>query len=348
MNRMMEQFLRDLPAAGAVAWVEGRTGELRHAVQGFADLATGRLMALDSMFWVASMTKPITATATMIALDDGLVDLDEPVTTYLPDFTPGILTLDSAHSRVEVTAPRRPITVRDLLSHRSGLPFVSPIDHPTFDLSPIAVNVAACALAPLAAEPGERFIYSNAGFNVVARVLEAVSGLSFEDYLQTRLLDPLGMTDTTFWPSEEQVARLALTYRGSPDGLETIPVEQVRYPLTDRTNRFPFAGGGLFSTTADMARFGRLSLAEGAVEGTQIVSPASIREMLTNQQPDGDRYGLGWSIDSDDSVIHGGAYGTELRVDRVRGFVSVWMVQVAGRRFPVMPDRAIAVLGALA
>lgn len=161
--------------------------------------------------------------------------------------------------------PAHPITMREVLSHMSGLPFQSALETPTLDSLPLAVAVRSYAMTPLQSEPGTRYQYSNAGINTAARVLEVVSGMKYEDFMQQRLFAPLGMKDTTFWPNAEQVARLASSYRpnAAKTDLDAFPVSQLIYPLTDRARRFPMPAGGLFSTAQDTALFCRMMLRGG-------------------------------------------------------------------------------------
>src|SRR5262249_11286613 len=148
--------------------------------------------------------------------------------------------------------PGHPITVKNVLSHTSGLPFGSPIEKPTLDRLPLADRVHSYAMLPLDFEPDTKYQYSNAGINTAARIIEVISGQAFEEFLDERLFRPLGMKDTTFWPTSEQVARLAKSYKpGSGNkGLEKTTITQVHYPLTDRSQRYPMPAGGLFSTAA--------------------------------------------------------------------------------------------------
>ena len=310
---------------GSVRAVASSDGILSIVADGYADLATQTPMRDDSLFWIASLSKPITATVVMMAVDDGALDLDAPVTDYLPDFRPPVVSIrdDGAVSSHE---PATPITLRTLLNHTSGLPFASPVETPTYDLIPLATRVRAYALSPLVSPPGAAYLYSNAGYNVAARVLEVVTGSPFETVLTERLLEPLGMNDTTFWPAPAQIARLATAYRYSPDGPpEPQLISQLRYPLDDRVGRFPLAGGGLFSTAADVASFCRSFLG-----GRPLLSAAAIEQMTRPV----DGYRLGWAVDAEGAFGHGGAYGTVMRIHPTLGRATVWMIQQAPSATP--------------
>jgi CubicO group peptidase (beta-lactamase class C family) len=202
------------------------------------------------------------------------------------------------------------MTVRMTLSHMSGLPFFPgmPIDKRS-----IAELAHLAATTPLAADPGERYAYSNWGIDVAMAVVEKVAGRSFAAVMKERILDPLGMKDATFVPSEEQMTRLAKSYRLS-DNLKPreIKIAQFRYPYTDPT-REPEGGGGLFGTADDLCRFFRMLAAGGtAPDGRRILSEQAVREMTRRQTPDRPKitsYGFGLNV-KPNFVGHGGAYGT--------------------------------------
>jgi CubicO group peptidase (beta-lactamase class C family) len=291
---------------------------------GFADVEANTSMKSDALFWIASQSKPMTAAAVMMLVDEGKLKLDEPVETYLPELKE--LKLKNGER------PKTPVTLRRLLSHTSGMAFRSAREQPTLDLFPLAEGVASYAATPLEYEPGTKYQYSNAGFNTAGRIVEVVSGMPYETFIQQRLFDPLGMTDTTFWPSDEQVARLAKSYKpnAAKDGLEALAITQLKYPLTDPARR-PMPAGGLFSTTGDVARFLQMMLNGGASGGKRVLSEAAVGEMTRRQTPETlkDSYGLGFATNSS-GFGHGGAYATNMWVDTRRGLVFVYHVQHAG------------------
>lgn len=251
--------------AGAVTLVATRDRVLDVTTVGYADVAARKPMQPDNLFWIASMSKPMTGLAVMMLVDEGKIRLEDPVEKYLPEFKGQKLAEKKDGKQVGLKDPARPITVRDILCHTSGLPFKSPVEQPTLDALPLADAVKSYAKEALLFEPGTDFLYSNAGINTSARILEVVSGQRYEDFMDERLFKPLGMKDTTFWPNQEQVSRLALSYKPGKDGqgLEPLTVTQLHYPLTDRAKRFPMPAGGLFSTAADVAVFGQMVLNEG-------------------------------------------------------------------------------------
>ena len=204
--------------AGAVTLVADKDKILSQNAVGYADIAASKPMTTDALFWIASQSKPITATALMMLVDEGKVALDDPVEKYLPEFHHQWLTVEHDNAHILLKQPKRPITVRDILSHTSGLPFTSAAEQPTLDLLPLRVGVLSYAMTPLVFEPGSKYQYSNAGINTAGRIIEVESGMPYEEFLETRLFRPLGMNDTTFWPSSEQVSRLAKSYKPGKNG----------------------------------------------------------------------------------------------------------------------------------
>jgi CubicO group peptidase (beta-lactamase class C family) len=329
----VKPFLDKHKLAGAVTLVADKDKVLAADAVGSADLAAKRPMTPDALFWIASMTKPMTAAAVMMLVDEGKVKLDDPVAKYLPEFKDLWVAVERDDAHVLLKRPKRTVTVRDVLSHMSGMPRNSPVESPPpFDTLPLRDRCRAYALTPLQSEPGEKYQYSS-GINVAGRVVEVVGGKPFAEFLDARLLDPLGMADTTFWPTEAQAKRLATAYKWSADetGLDAATIPQLTHPLTDRHARHPLPSGGLFSTAADCATFCRMVLNGGTLNGKRYLSEAAVKEMTRRQTPDTvkESYGLGWMVGSG-FFGHGGAFGTNMTVDPGRGLVTVFLVQHAG------------------
>lgn len=328
----LQPFVDRQTLAGAVTLVANKDRVLSIEAVGFADVAAKKSMRPDALFWIASQSKPITATALMMLVDDGKVKVDDPVEKYLPEFRGQWLAVYQDQDSVLLKRPKRPITIRDILSHTSGLPFRSAMEEPTLDLLSLRDAVKSYAMTPLKFEPGTRYEYSNAGINTAGRIIEVVSGMPYEEFLDKRLFGPLGMKDTTFWPNEEQLGRLAKSYAPNADktGLAATTVTQLKYPLSDR-KRQPMPAGGLFSTAADVGRFCQMILGEGMFEGKRYLSEASVKQMTSKQTGDAvpQGYGFGWSTGGG-SFGHGGAYSTNMNIDTKRGLITVWMVQHAG------------------
>jgi CubicO group peptidase (beta-lactamase class C family) len=342
LSEVLRPYVERHALAGAVMLVVSSNRILSLEAIGYSDVSAKKLMEVDTLFWIASVSKPITATAVMMLVDGGRVRLDDPVEEYLPEFAPQIIALVSGGSQVVLQRPQHAITVRHLLSHTGGLSFASSIEFPTLDLYPLATRVQSYALQPLLFEPGSDWSYSNAGINTAARIVEIVSRMPFQEFLQERLFAPLGMKDTTFWPTRAQLARLAKSYKPNSAGtdLEETVVTQLRYPLTDRAHRYPMPAGGLFSTAGDLARFCQMILNGGSLGNELYLKEASIQEMSRGQLDAGafknipsvygNAYGLGWFLGPAGVFGHPGAYSNDIRVDPVHGIATAWLVQHAG------------------
>jgi len=335
---VLQPFVDSRTLAGAVTLVASKDKVLSLQAVGYADLAANKPMRTDALFWIASESKPMTATALMMLVDQGKVGLADPVEKYLPEFRGQMVAVERDSEHVLLRNATRPITVRDILSHTSGLPFTSPVE-PRIDRRPLSEVVLSYALGPLNSQPGTRYQYSNAGINTAGRIIEVVSGIPYEVFMEQRLFRPLGMKDTTLWPSKSQLKRLAKSYKpdASKTELQETDIGQLTCPLDDR-RRGPSPAGGYFSTARDMARFGQMLLNGGLLDGRRYVSAQAIREMTRKQTPDAikDSYGLGWSVGAG-SFGHGGAYSTNLTIDPQRQLVTVFMVQQAGYGGPDGP-----------
>lgn len=331
-------FVERREVARAVTLVADRARILQHGAVGWADIERQVPMATNSLMWIASMTKPMTAALVLRLCDEGRCSLDDPLARWLPEFR-GLVLSNGA-------PPDPPPTLRHLLTHTSGL------DTPTgvrWDAT-LAEVVAASAERPLRFQPGTRWEYSNGGINALGRVVEGIEGSPFADVLQRRLLDPLGMCDTTFWPDGELTNRLATAYEpGDDGGLRRTGIYFVQGPLSDR-RRTPLPAGGLCSTAADYLRFMQMLLNGGAApDGRRLLSEAAVREMTHTQTGElktgfveGMSFGLGVGVVrkptgvtaalSRGSFGHGGAYGTPAWADPVRGRMYMLMIQRAKLR----------------
>ncbi len=336
----LRPFVKRHALAGAVTLVADRDKVLSLDAVGFADVATHKPMATDALFWIASQSKPITAAALMMLVDEGKVKLDDPVAKYLPEFQDLWLAVERDKDHILLRRPARPVSVRDLLRHTSGMSFASAMEHPTLDTLPLRDAVRSYAMTPLQFEPGTKYQYSNAGINTAGRIIEVVGGMPYEEFLSRRLFGPLGMNDTTFWPSEAQLKRLAHSYKpnAAKSDIEETTITQLHYPLSDR-GRYPMPAGGLFSTATDVAHFCQMLLNKGRFEGKRYLSDASVAEMTHKQTGAGikDSYGLGLSTGGG-GFGHGGAYATNMTIEPGLGRIYVFMVQHAG--FPDGGDQS--------
>lgn len=324
---VLKPFVDANSLAGAVTLVADKDKVLSVEAVGYADISAKRPMLVDMLFWIASMSKPITGAALMILVDEGKVKLDDPVEKFLPEFK-GMMVKEKGK---DARKPSRPMTVRDVLNHTSGLPFGSP-QETTIDVLPLADAVRSYTKLPLNSDPGTKYAYSNAGINTAGRIIEVVSGMPYEKFLDTRLFGPLGMKDTTFFPNAEQLKRLANTYKPNKDksGLEVMKINPLKQPLSD-PKRYPCPGGGLFSTAGDIGVFCQMVLNGGTYKGKRYLSEAAVKEMSSRQTAKEipTSYGLGWSV-GNGSFGHGGAYATNMTIDTKRGLVTVFMVQHSG------------------
>jgi CubicO group peptidase (beta-lactamase class C family) len=340
--------------AGAVTLVASKDKVLDVETVGFADIAAKKEMAPDDLFWIASMAKGMTAAAMMMLVDEGKVNVDDPVEKYLPEFRGQMVAIEQDDNHAVLKKPDHPIKIREILSHTSGLPFMSRIENIShhIDTMPLREAVITYAMSPLNVQPGTKFSYSNAGINTAGRIIEVVSGMPYEKVMQERLFDPLGMKDTTFVPTAEQLRRLAKSYKRLPNdgGLEELQIEQLTYPL-DGANRFPSPAGGLFSTASDVASFCRMLLNNGTLDGKRYISEAALQQMTCTQTdeilshpPAENGYGFGFFTSrkvhgdaipgSGGAFNHGGAYSTNMDIDPQHELVKIFMVQSAGAPGP--------------
>jgi CubicO group peptidase (beta-lactamase class C family) len=327
----LQPFVDSHTLAGAVTLVANKEKVLSVDTVGYSDVMTGAPMKADNLFWIASMSKPMTGAAMMILVDEGKVNVEDPVEKYLPEFKGQMLVAEQDKDHVTLKKPSRPITVHDVLSHISGMPFMSRVEK-KIDQFSLKEATISYALTPLNTEPGAKYQYSNAGINIAGRIIEVVSGMPYEEFMEKRLFKPLGMKDTTFWPSESKLKHLAKAYKpnAAKDGFEETEIGQFTYPLTAKS-RGPSPAGGYFSTAKDVGIFGRMLLNGGELDGKRYISEASFKLMTSKQTGALENgYGFGFSVDKGTGFGHGGAYATDLWVDPAKGLVLVYMVQAAG------------------
>jgi len=320
---------QEVPGIGLLLARRGRI--IFWEAYGFADVDFKKPFRKDTIVFLASSTKPVTATAIMTLVDEGRLSLDDPVSKYLPECRS--LALESGKV---VTAP----TIRQLLSHTSGwagLAEMSPdaemaIRNMNLTLADSARRIAA---EKLLAEPGTRFSYGGLSFNIAGRVAEVVSGQSFDVFIRQRIFVPLGMADTTFQPSVEQGERVAGIFKPAPWGGQ---LNLFRFD-PDRNNKLLLIGGGLYATARDMAVLLQMHLNGGRYGNTRILSKAAVSEMQKHQIGDASlgylplqtltSYGLGWIRESASDVMpakvisHSGAFGTVAWIDRERELIGV-------------------------
>ena len=328
----IQPFLDKKYLAGAVLLAATKDRVLSLESVGYADLASKRPMPTDALFWIASMSKPMTGTALTMLIDEGKVGLEDPVEKYLPEFKDQMFIAYKDDTTALLKKPQHPIVVREILSHTSGLAFATPMETPTFDRLELRDSVRGHAAMPLQFEPGTKYAYSNGGTNTAGRIIEVVTGQKYEDFMQERLFDPLGMTETTFWPSEAQMKRFATIYKvdEAKTGLEETTLSQLEYPFTKRS-RQPLPAGGLFSVAADCAKICQMILNGGELNGRRYLSESAVKMMVAKQTGDlvPDKYGLCWATDELGHYGHGGAYKTTMFIDPKLGLIRVFLLHLA-------------------
>jgi CubicO group peptidase (beta-lactamase class C family) len=327
----MQPYLDRYKLAGVIGIIADRTGKVHYKnLLGYADVEAKRPIREDNVFWIASMTKMFAGASIMMLVDEGKVSLDDPVTRFLPQLNKWMVVEEKDESHVLLKPPVRPVTVRHVLSHTSGLAGSSELQQATgSDSTPLKARALSSVTGPLQWQPGEKYAYGNQGMNIAARIVEVVAGMPYEAFLQGRFFDPLGMTETTFWPSEAQVARLAGAYgpNREKDGYARGNIGFLTRPLSDRVRRFPEAGGGLFSTTHDIFRYGLMLANDGELDGRRYLSHAAMDELRTEQTGKTRvNYSLGYHL-RNGMFGHDGALGTDLSVDPRTGMVAIFMVQ---------------------
>jgi CubicO group peptidase (beta-lactamase class C family) len=333
VTEAMQSFVDRGEVAGVVTLV-GQPGRLLHLdAQGFRDVAAADPMRVDDLFWIASMTKPMTCTALLTLQDDGKLSIDDPASKYLPEFAEVKL--------ADGQPPRQPVLIRHLLTHTAGLGEIPRVKAP--DTRTLAEQSRLLAAAPLQWEPGTKWQYGW-GLQAIGRIIEVVSGEPFDAYMQRRIFAPLGMTRTSFHPTPELAARLALTY-GYNEAMTELVASKNQYISTDSAVRqTPMPSGGLFSCARDVHRFYGCILNGGELDGVRIVSAAAVQQMTTPQTGDlkagfipGSAWGLGWCVVTESQGIteslsagsfgHGGIFGTQVWADPQRGVVTVLLIQ---------------------
>jgi CubicO group peptidase (beta-lactamase class C family) len=351
--------------SGAVSAIarNGKVAYLRAV--GFRDRAKTIPLQPDAIFWIASLTKPVTSVAAMMLVEEGKLDLTAPVHQYLPelkDMMVGVETKDpvNGQSKLALEPQKRPMTVEDLLRHTSGLIYpegntaVHKLYRDSGQYWPSLARdrtlkdlVSGLVRIPLAYQPGEVFEYG-LSVEVLGRVVEVASGQPLDQFLDSRLFKPLGMVDTAFWVPPEKLARLI----DPPVGVPIRPDRDVTKPTT------MFSGsGGLVSTAADYLRFSQMLLNGGELDGVRILSPATVRRMTTSALPPdirfaagtavgprgGSTFGLGFAIRTDatsswvpgsiGSYTWNGRWGCYFWVDPAEQLIAIQLIQVGTENY---------------
>jgi CubicO group peptidase (beta-lactamase class C family) len=356
INDAVQRYIDDGKLAGAVTLV-ARNGRVAHfEAQGLMDVESKKPMRKDTLFRMASTTKPVTAAAVLVLMEEGKLRLGDPVSRFIPEFKSMKVAVAKAGSQdIDLVPAEREITLRDLLTHTSGLGSggagareMAKVMQPPKPTDTLADVIPRWAGVPLDFQPGSQWRYSGgAAFDILGRVVEIASGLTFDQFLRQRLFEPLGMKDTFFVVPEDRLERQATVYRSAPGKLEKLPVPA----FFTRRNYFSGAGG-LSSTAADFARFAQMLLNGGQLNGRRVLGPRTVELMGSNHvgtmfsgqlgRPDkGIGFGLGVEVvldavqagwrRSNGSYGWDGAFGTIFWVDPKEQMIAVLMIQRPGR-----------------
>jgi len=362
----LDAFLRssvaDGDVPGVVAMVVDRKTTLYAGAFGKADVARDRAMTPDNIFRIASMTKPVTSLAPMMLFEQGQLGLDDPITKHLPEFSNirVLTTWHDADATFDSRPPRRPITIRDLLTHTSGIAY-SFVDARLAKLDDGHKNASEL---PLVSDPGERFVYGPNTL-LLGEIIAKISNMPLEAFFQTRIFEPLGMHDTFFSVPDDKHDRVVTVHARTTDG----SLRETPNPAAFKSNAR--GDGGLFSTASDYARFMQLFLNRGRVGTTRLLTERTIDLMTSNQIgslriteqssadpaiarpfPIGagkDAFGFGFQIEgrpaasglrSAGSLSWGGIFNTHFWIDPRRSIAAVVLMQV----LPYYDPRALAVL----
>jgi len=346
IHETMQRHIDEKDITGAVTLVT-RRGQMAHLqAHGLMDVEAKKAMAKNSVFRIWSMSKPVAGVAILMLVEDGRVRLNDPVSKFIPEFKG--MKVAPADGAAEATAAKREITIQDLLTHVSGLGS-GPASNREVSKIPNALagklsdSIPKLGATPLEFQPGSRWAYSPlAAFDTLGRVVEVASGLTFETFLKQRLFDPLGMKETSFHPTREQMGRLVTAYHRN-DGTMSAVDPKARM-LNLYGPNYSSGGGGLYSTAEDYAQFAQMLLEGGQFNGKRLLSPKSVEWMSAVVVPDthpgrspGKAFGLSVQVISDpiaagQHVSKGsygwdGAFGTHFWVDPKEKIVGVMLIQ---------------------
>jgi CubicO group peptidase (beta-lactamase class C family) len=364
----------DLSGAVTLIWRKGEIAQVN--TLGQRDREAGLLMQRDTLFRIASMTKPVTSVAALMLLEEGKLALSDPITKWLPEFS-NMQVLKDATGPIDETYPApRDITVEDLMTHRAGLAYaftsMGPIAQAHEDRlgpplgTPLTPDgwLKALGSLPLSYPPGQQFHYSHAT-EVLGFLVARIEGKPLGQVLKDRIFGPLGMNDTDFWCPPQKRDRMAKLYRMNPD---TEKLEDVSYPHESAQPVYEAGGGGLVSTVDDYLKFARMLLGKGEIDGVRLLQPATVEDMRTNRLSEAQRavpfmgmpfwlsmgFGLGLSLvmDAEKHAWMGagsagsfgwpGAFGTWWQADPQEDLIAIYMVQDS---MPLGPE-AVANLAA--
>ena len=348
INELVQSHIDAGDISGAVTLV-ARHGKIAYLqAQGVMDLESAKPMETDTIFRLASMSKPVGALAIMMLIEEGKVKLGDPVSKFLPSFAGQQVAVRTGEGDNDfyLMPAAREVTVRDLLTHTSGVMsggISSRAGNPLFS-NRHATGVAwvdALGAAPLEFQPGARWAYSaTAGFDILSRIVELASGQDFNSFLRQRVFDPLAMDDIFFWPNDDQRERIVTSYIADDSG----KLQLRNNPDSMSGEIFFSAAGGLMATAEDYAQFGMLLAQGGELNGVRILGTRTLEVMRSAFVPDtlpgrnpGEGYGLGVRVVTDPLKMNSllstgtfgwsGLYGTHLFVDPQEEVVGLLFIQ---------------------
>jgi len=357
LDSNLQRYVDEAKLAGQV-YVLMRHGEVvAHEANGMQDIEDGIPMSTDTLFRIASQTKAITSLGIMMLQERGLLDINAPLSRYLPEWKDMQVAVANSSGGYTLEPARREITLRHLLTHTGGMSYGNGVAASAWAQAsiqgwyfadreePVRDTIARMASLPLDAHPGEQWIY---GYNtdILGAVIEQVSGQDLASFFTTEIFAPLGMNDTHFYLPANKRGRLATVYRPADGGVEAIPETNGMQSqgLYDEGPRQSFSGGaGLLSTASDYAKFLQMTLNGGELNGIRLVSRKTIELMTTDHLSDiafqpGQGFGLGFSIatglglrgtlGSEGEYAWGGAYHSVYWVDPVEDLLVVYLTQI--------------------
>ena len=349
----VEAFVAAGNIAGAVTLVSRGNEIIEFDAVGMADIEAKHPMRKDTIFQIMSMTKPVTAIGIMMLAEEGKLALRDPVERYLPEFRNMRVTANTGPDNARLAIPNHAITIRDLLTHTAGIPDAAPASIPDYEQlmnRSLEEVVHHLARQPLLFQPGTEWSYTTPGIEILGRIIEVCSGQKYEDFIATRLLRPLGMKDSFFYPTPETIPRIAMVYVEKNGKLVPGPATLLGGdPTVYRKNAiFPGPGDGMYSTAEDLLHLYRMMLGNGTYKGRRYLSPFSVHLMTeahtTGIHPvgwmRGADYGLAFEVVTDPlgelaghskgTYGHGGAFGTQGWIDPANQLISILLIQRSG------------------
>ena len=331
----------ELPGAISILY---KDGVQETCCIGYADVAAGRPITLDDVYMQCSQTKGFCGVTVAKLVEEGKLGLDDPVSKYLPEFKELWILADEKDDTKVLKKAQNELTIRMCLNHTGGFPFE--ISAKRSDVrgggwsggAPLRQTASIAAASPILFEPGTAERYSNTGIDIAAAVVAEVTGMKWEDYLKQEVLDPLGMTSSSFWPTDKQLETQIEMYQyleGKPAMYVSENGNQQR-PYND-SHVFASAGAGLWTTARDQVKFYKMLMNLGVGEnGVRILKEETVKNLLAvSSRPKGmGGYSLGLTApveDSEDSWFgHGGAWGTQCTVNWHKKQLKMWVIQSNG------------------